>query len=90
MSTPLPRTLSISFLRWLGSVNHKDIGTLYMSTGLFFGLLRSSLSRLIRYELMSPGSNFLSNHSYNLIVTGHRVVIVFFFIIPFLIGRFRN
>jgi len=61
-----------------------------MFTRLFFGLVRSSLSRLIRYELITPRSNFLSNHSYNLIVTGHRVVMVFFFIIPFLIRRFRN
>jgi len=61
-----------------------------MFTRLFFGLVRSSLSGLIRYELITPGSNFLSNHTYNLIVTGHRVIIVFFFIIPFLIGRFRN
>jgi len=61
-----------------------------MFTGLFFGLVRSSLSRLIRYELITPRSNFLSNHSYNLIVTGHGVIMVFFFIMPFLIGRFRN
>lgn len=39
---------------------------------------------------MSPGTNFLSSHSYNLIVTGHGVIIVFFFIIPFLIRRFGN
>merc|ERR1712048_99537 len=66
------------------------MGTLYISLGLFFRLVRSSLSRLIRYELMSPRTNFLSNHSYNLIVTRHRVIIVFFFVIPFLIRRFRN
>merc|ERR1712088_359696 len=77
-------------LRWFRSVNHKDIRTLYMFTRLFFGLVGSSLSRLIRYELMTPRSNFLSNHSYNLIVTGHRVIIVFFFIMPYLIGRFGN
>merc|ERR1712189_6514 len=56
-------------------VNHKDIRTLYISLGLFFRLARSS---------------FLSNHSYNLIVTRHRVIIVFFFVMPFLIRRFRN
>jgi len=61
-----------------------------MSLGLFFGLVGSSLSGLIRYELISPRTNFLSNHSYNLIVTRHRVIIVFFFVMPFLIGRFRN
>jgi len=74
----------------LRSVNHKDIGTLYMFLRLFFGIVGSSISGMIRYELMSPRTNFLSNHSYNLLVTRHRVVMVFFFIIPFLIGGFRN
>jgi heme/copper-type cytochrome/quinol oxidase subunit 1 len=32
----------------------------------------------------------LSNHTFNLITTGHRVVIVFFFVMPFLIGGFGN
>lgn len=48
------------------------------------------MSGLLRWELISPRSNFLSNHTFNLTTTGHRVVIVFFFIMPFLIGRFRN
>lgn len=61
-----------------------------MFLGLFFGLVGSSLSGLIRYELISPGTNFLSSHSYNLIVTRHGVIMVFFFIMPFLIRRFGN
>merc|ERR1712037_975081 len=49
-----------------------------------------SLSGLIRLELMSPGTSVLTNHHYNTVVTRHRIVIVFFFIMPFLIRRFRN
>jgi len=45
---------------------------------------------LIRLELISPGTSVLTNHHYNTVVTRHRIVIVFFFIMPFLIRRFRN
>lgn len=48
------------------------------------------MSRLLRWELMSPRSNFLSNHTFNLTTTRHGVVMVFFFIMPFLIGGFGN
>lgn len=39
---------------------------------------------------MSPGTNFITNHTFNLMTTGHGVVIVFFFVMPFLIRGFRN
>merc|ERR1712004_503130 len=57
---------------------------------IVLALIRTSLSGLIRLELMSPGTSVLTNHHYNTVVTRHRIVIVFFFIIPFLIRRFRN
>jgi cytochrome c oxidase subunit 1 len=71
-------------------VNHKDIRTLYIFFGSFFGVVGASMSGLMRWELISPGTNFISNHSFNLMTTGHRVVMVFFFVMPFLIGGFRN
>jgi heme/copper-type cytochrome/quinol oxidase subunit 1 len=76
--------------RFLRSVNHKDIGTLYIFFGSFFGVVGASMSRLMRWELMSPGTNFITNHSFNLMTTGHGVVMVFFFVMPFLIGGFGN
>jgi len=32
----------------------------------------------------------MDRHSFNVIVTGHRIVMIFFFIMPMLIRRFGN
>lgn len=48
------------------------------------------MSVIIRLQLSSPGNTFLVDHIYNVIITGHGLVIIFWFIIPVLIGGFGN
>ena len=78
--------------RWAYSTNHKDIGTMYIAFALVFGLVGAVLSVLIRMELMAPGSQFLGgdNQQFNVLVSSHGLIMVFFLVMPAFIGGFGN
>lgn len=74
------------------TVNHKTIGTFYIVLGYWAGLGGSVLSILIRFELSSPGGYlfFGSGQVYNSVLTMHGVLMIFFIVMPILIGGFGN
>jgi cytochrome c oxidase subunit I len=78
--------------RWLWSTNHKDIGTLYLIFSIFAGLLGAAFSVALRMELQAPGDQYFGGNYqlYNVFVTAHAILMVFFLIIPALFGGFGN
>jgi cytochrome c oxidase subunit I len=78
-------------LRWLESTNHKDIGTMYLAFAVVGGLIGGYLSVLMRLELQHPGLQLFANgHAYNVTVAAHGLIMIFFTIMPALIGGFGN
>jgi cytochrome c oxidase subunit I len=77
--------------RWLMSTNHKDIGTLYLIFSVCAGIIGGILSVIMRAQLMQPGSQLVSSgQEWNTIVTSHGLVMIFFTLMPALMGGFGN
>jgi cytochrome c oxidase subunit 1 len=77
--------------RWLFSTNHKDIGTLYLIFAMVGGIVGGFMSVAVRAELQDPGMQiFADPHTFNVFVTGHGLIMVFFMIMPSLFGGFGN
>jgi cytochrome c oxidase subunit I+III len=72
--------------RWLYTTNHKDIGTLYIVTALFFALVGGTLAELMRTQLETPNNNFLSALSYNQALSMHGLIMIFWFLSPLAFG----
>ena len=69
--------------RFVYSTNHKDIGTMYLVFALIAGLIGGAMSIAIRAELMYPGLQiFHETHTYDVIVTAHGLIMIFFFHSP--------
>ncbi len=78
--------------RWILSTNHKDIGTLYLIFSIIAGLIGGGISFVFRLELMEPGIQILGgNHQlFNTLITAHALIMIFFMIMPALMGGFGN
>ncbi len=77
--------------RWLYSTNHKDIGTMYIVFAILAAFIGGGLSIFMRMELMEPGVQYMADgHVWNVFTTAHGLIMVFFVVMPGLIGGFGN
>lgn len=73
-------------LSWVASVDHKQIGVMYMITSLIFFLIGGIEAMLMRVQLAVPNNGFLTPHAYNQIFTMHGTTMIFLVAVPMLIG----
>jgi cytochrome c oxidase subunit 1 len=77
--------------RYVYSTNHKDIGTMYLVFAICAGVIGGVLSVLVRAELQHPGLQVFANpHTYNMFVTNHGLIMIFFALMPAMMGGFGN
>jgi cytochrome c oxidase subunit 1 len=104
--TPVEEAHEQSFLRkYVFSTDHKVIGIQFLIMSLVFLLIGGLLAMVMRHELAWPGqaipgasvmgesmapSGILLPEAYNSLVTMHGTFMVFFAIMPLLVGVFAN
>ncbi len=84
------------FTRWFMSTNHKDIGILYLISAAILGFISVAMTMYMRLELMEPGVQYMlidgvpNGHLWNVMITAHGILMMFFVVIPALFGGFGN
>ncbi|WP_233357304.1 cbb3-type cytochrome c oxidase subunit I [Halococcoides cellulosivorans] len=79
----------VGLLRWLTTVDHKDIGKLYGVFGVVAFAWGGGTVLLMRLELLGPGADFMTREYYNGLMTTHGITMLFLFAAPF-IAAFGN
>ena len=70
--------------------NHVAIGMFYSTAGLAGAGIGYALSLIVRCELSMPGYILCSSSQYNATITFHGLTMLFYFIMPYLIGGTGN
>ncbi|MEQ8256814.1 MAG: cytochrome c oxidase subunit I [Roseovarius confluentis] len=70
------------FRGWFSTVNHTDLGRMFLVTAFFFFVVGGLLAMLIRAQLATPHSAFAGPEIYNQIFTMHGTIMMFLFAIP--------
>ena len=87
ITEPLPSIReSEGLLAWVASIDHKQIGIMYLIATLFFFLVGGIEALLMRIQLIRPENDFISPEVFNQLFTMHGTTMIFFVVMPFLIG----
>ena len=76
-------------IRWLTTVDHKDIGMLYGAYAIIAFAVGGLMAMGIRLQLITPEGALFGNQFYNAILTSHGITMLFLFGTP-IIAAFSN
>ena len=85
--------LQISFVSLVKNCNHKGLGIYYLLSAFIFGISGTLISVCLRIELYSSGNRIISPENqnfYNISITLHGFLMIFFLVMPGLFGGFGN
>ena len=71
---------------WVTTTDHKKIGIMYIYTAFFFFLFGGVLALLIRTQLATANSGFLTPEQYDQVFTMHATIMIFLFMMPIWTG----
>jgi cytochrome c oxidase subunit 1 len=72
--------------RWLTTLDHRDIGVLYLAFGTAAGLLGGLDAMMLRTALVTPAADIWGPETYNALFTTHGLTMLFLFATPVLFG----
>ena len=73
-------------VRWLTTVDHKDIGLMYLTFGTVAALWGGLDSMMMRTELLTPVADVWAEETYNALFTTHGTTMLFLFVTPVFFG----
>jgi cytochrome c oxidase subunit 1/cytochrome c oxidase subunit I+III len=73
-------------LRWISSVDHKEIGILYFISAMFFFLVGGLEALVIRVQLLAPNLHIIAPETFDQMFTMHGTTMIFLFVMPMLTG----
>lgn len=80
-----------AFWRVLVSADHKSVGTLFILMAFIGGCVGGVLSMLVGQQLIGSTHGFItSGNVWNAVITAHGLVMIFWFVMPALIGGMGN
>ncbi len=72
--------------RWLTTVDHRDVGRLYVALAAVAGVWGGLDAMAIRTELLAPGTGVWGPETYDAFFTTHGLTMLFFFATPLAFG----
>lgn len=75
-----------SLLHWISSVDHKEIGIMYLLMAVLFLIIGGIAALLMRTQLIMSANDFLTPELYNQLFTMHGTTMVFFVATPAILG----
>ena len=75
---------------WLFTLDHKRVGVIYILVGVWAGFIGLSFRLMIRVKFLESYYKVIPLDCYNFLVTRHGIIMIFFFLMPILVGGFGN